>query len=90
MSIDDATPSDWNNLRRHSLVEDVVNRPTHYNTGAIECIDGIKESMNGEEFKGYLKGNVIKYVWRYKNKGKPIEDLRKARWYLEKLIEEEL
>ena len=67
--------------------EDVVNQPSHYNSGGIECIEAIEESMTKEAFKGYLKGNVQKYMWRYEMKGKPAEDLKKARWYLNKLIE---
>ncbi len=67
--------------------EDVVNRPKHYNTGNIECIDAIKESMSSVAFKGYLKGNSLKYLWRYDYKGKQVEDLRKAQWYLNKLTE---
>ena len=67
--------------------EDVINRPIHYNTGNIECIEAIKASMSPEEFKGYLKGNALKYLWRYSYKGKPKQDLEKAKWYLERLIE---
>ena len=66
---------------------DVVNKPPHYNKGEVECINAIEASMTKEEFTGYLKGNVIKYLWRYKYKGKPKEDLKKASWYLERLIE---
>ena len=44
--------------------------------------------MPDHEFRGYLKGNALKYLWRYDYKGKPIEDLRKCKWYLDKLIEE--
>lgn len=65
--------------------EDMVNNPNHYNNGAIECIDAIEESMTLEGFRGYLKGNVQKYVWRYESKG-GIQDLMKAQWYLDKLI----
>jgi hypothetical protein len=65
--------------------EDVVNRPKHYNTGDIECIDAIKESMSSVAYKGYLKGNSLKYLWRYDYKGKQVEDLQKAQWYLNKL-----
>ena len=72
------------------LEEDPVNKPSHYNEGAVECVEAIEASMSSEEFKGYLKGNTIKYIWRYDYKGKPVEDLRKARWYLEKLIEANL
>ena len=64
---------------------DVVNNPSHYNTGEIECIDAIKESMPSVAFKGYLKGNCMKYLWRYDYKGKQVEDLQKAGWYLQKL-----
>jgi len=65
---------------------DMVNSPPHYNTGNIECIEAIKESMTPEAFKGYLKGNIQKYIWRYEAK-KGVEDLEKAQWYLNKLIE---
>lgn len=68
---------------------DPVNHPSHYTAGGIECIDAIKASMTHEEFCGFLKGNVIKYTWRYKQKGKPVEDLKKAQWYQNRLIQEE-
>ena len=100
MSIDDATPADWDALRnKHPQLvkkyedfvkeeeEDVVNSPSHYNYGKIECIEAIEESMTPESFKGYLKGNTMKYLWRYERKGKSVEDLKKAQWYLNKLIE---
>ena len=64
---------------------DMVNSPPHYNSGNIECIDAIQESMSSEAFRGYLKGNIQKYIWRYENK-KGVEDLKKAQWYLNKLI----
>lgn len=85
MSIDDATPAEWD-----KAWQQIVNKPDHYNTGAIEAIEAIKASMHPQEFKGYLKGNCMKYLWRYEYKGKPVEDLRKCRWYLERLIEENL
>ena len=68
--------------------EDAVNSPDHYNTGNIECIEAIEESMSTEAFAGYLKGNCMKYLWRYDYKGKPAEDLQKAQWYLAKLLQE--
>ena len=64
-----------------------VENPDHYNTGAIEAIEAIRASMPSEQFFGYLKGNVMKYLWRYDYKEKPIEDLRKADWYLNRLID---
>ena len=66
--------------------EDLVNHPSHYTSGGIECIDAIAASMTPDEYAGFLKGQVIKYVWRYRLKGKPLEDLKKARFYLERLI----
>ena len=65
---------------------DNVNNPRHYNKDGIECIDGIKASMSEKEFLGYLKGNTMKYLWRYDYKQKPLEDLQKAKWYLDKMI----
>lgn len=60
--------------------------PLHYQ-GEVECIEAIKASMSTQQFLGYLKGNVQKYVWRYDRKN-GIEDLRKAEWYLNRLISE--
>jgi len=65
---------------------DKVNSPSHYNSGNIECIEAIKESMTPEAFRGYLKGNVQKYLWRYEYKN-GLDDLYKARVYLNWLIE---
>jgi len=64
---------------------DLVNSPAHYASGGIECIDAIEASMTPEEFQGYCKGNLIKYSWRYRDKG-GTQDLQKARWYLDRLI----
>ena len=115
MSINNATPADWDRLRKQAPAiettidesmmqvyvdmskeeleayifdedEDVVNSPNHYNNGSIECIEGIQASMSAEAFAGYLKGNCMKYLWRYDYKGKPVEDLQKAQWYLAKLL----
>lgn len=65
--------------------DDSVNHPSHYTQGTVECIDAIESSMTPEEFRGYLKGCQIKYIWRYQHKG-GMEDLKKARWYLDRLI----
>ncbi len=72
-----------NDSRMHQF--DNVDRPLHYAAGSIECIDAIEAQLSAEEFRGYLKGNIIKYIWREKHKGK-IESLKKALWYLNKLI----
>ena len=65
---------------------DAVNRPEHYNTGGMECIDAIQGMLTHDEYIGYLRGNAMKYQWRCRYKGKPIEDLRKARWYEERFM----
>lgn len=64
---------------------DAVNNPSHYGQGKIECIDYIKDFLTKEEYIGYLRGNIAKYLhrWRYKD---GIEDLKKAEWYLKELI----
>ena len=66
---------------------DMVNSPPHYNQTGIECIHAISAATD-EGFKYYLQGNIMKYLWRFDYKDKPIEDLQKAKWYLDKLIEE--
>jgi hypothetical protein len=65
--------------------KDNVNSPSHYGQGSIEAIDYIKDSLTKEEYIGYLRGNIAKYLhrWRYKN---GLEDLKKAQVYLEWLI----
>ena len=68
-------------------VVDMVNSPPHYNQTVIECIHAISAATD-KGFKYYLQGNIMKYLWRFDYKDKPLEDLQKAHWYLEKLIEE--
>ena len=67
-------------------VLDPVNHPKHYKKGDIECIDAIKSCL-GEGFKYYLQGSAMKYLWRYEHKGKQVEDLKKATWFIQQLIE---
>jgi hypothetical protein len=66
---------------------DTVQRPAHYNQSDIECIDAIKASMTLAEFQSYLKGNVLKYLWRYRHKN-GLEDVKKAQWYINRLAAE--
>ena len=63
-----------------------VNSPGHYNQGSIETIDYLKSTLTKEEFAGFCKGNVLKYVSREAHKN-GIEDLKKAQWYLNRLIQ---
>ena len=69
-----------------AVKEDMVNSPEHYNNGSIECIEAIEAMLSRDEYIGYLRGNALKYMWRFRYKQKPFEDLRKARWYEERLI----
>ena len=63
-----------------------VEHPAHYTSGGIECIEAIKASMGTDSFQDYCKGNIIKYIWRWRSKG-GVEDLKKARVYLDWLIQ---
>jgi hypothetical protein len=75
-------------LRAQVKVEaDNVNHPPHYKQGDIECIDAIEAALTEEEFRGYCKGNALKYVWRERHKGQD-ESLRKAVWYLNRALGE--
>jgi len=60
-----------------------VNHPDHYNFGEIEAIDIIEDQGLGEPF---CSANIIKYILRYKHKGTPLKDLKKIKWYTERLI----
>ncbi len=65
---------------------DMVNSPPHYNQAGVECIEAIRAATD-EGYQYYLQGNIIKYLWRYRYKN-GVQDLEKAKWYLNKLIEE--
>ena len=65
---------------------DMVNSPPHYNKAGVECIEAIR-AATGDGYEYYLQGNILKYLWRYRYKN-GTEDLKKAQWYLDKLIEE--
>lgn len=63
--------------------------PSHYQNGAIECIDCIRSALTEEEFRGFCKGNIIKYTYRERHKGGAI-DVGKAIWYADQLTRDEL
>ena len=67
---------------------DNVNHPAHYTSGGIECIEAIRASLGDKEFADYCKGNIIKYLWRYRLKN-GLEDLKKAKVYLDWMIDAE-
>lgn len=66
---------------------DPVTKPEHYGQGKIEAIEYIKDFLTPEEYQGYLRGNIAKYLHRWPYKGKPVQDLNKASVYLGWLIE---
>jgi hypothetical protein len=69
-----------------SMSGDLIESPDHYTAGGIETIDFMQAKLTAEQFEGYLTANVIKYMSRYRYKN-GAEDVRKARWYVNKLIE---
>lgn len=62
-----------------------VDHPSHYTQGGIECIDAIEAALSPEEFKGFCKGNAMKYEWREKHKGGK-QSIEKAIWYLQRWL----
>ena len=69
-------------------VPNMVNHPQHYTQGCIECIDALKAATVGKRgIEAVCVANVIKYLWRYEEKN-GIEDVRKAKWYIERLLKE--
>lgn len=65
---------------------DNINHPAHYTQGGIECIEAIAAAVTGlEGMEAVCTANAIKYLWRWKKKN-GVEDLKKARWYLDELI----
>lgn len=65
---------------------DPVNRPSHYTAGGVECIDAIRAALTPDEFRGFCKGNQIKYVWRERHKGGD-QSIEKAAWYGRQMTE---
>lgn len=67
------------------IMTDMINHPPHYTDGGIEVIDILKAKLPPEQLKGFLKGNVLKYLFRAGKKGDENEDIQKAFWYMEEL-----
>lgn len=70
-------------LEKLEAQKEMVNHPKHYNVGELEAITVIEDQGLGEAF---CASNIIKYIMRYKHKGTPLEDLKKIKWYTERLI----
>ena len=73
--------SEWKNI----IQPDPVNHPAHYTHGGIETIDFIQAKLTPEEFRGYLKGNILKYGSRIGHKDNDMQDAGKLNWYTNKL-----
>lgn len=79
----------WFKLQQTSMADDkdMVNSPSHYTQGAIECIDAIEQVVKDlDGMEAMCTGNAIKYLWRWKHKN-GVEDLKKAVWYLQRMID---
>jgi hypothetical protein len=90
--IDNNKNNPRNNIRSSfvpegSIDSDMVNSPDHYTHNGIEAIDVIEAKLTDEQYEGYLQGSVMKYLLRSNYKGKRNEDLKKAQWYLNTLVE---
>lgn len=72
---------------KNGNINNNVNHPIHYNKGSIEAIDAMLAAFGIEEVISFCKINAFKYIWRANNKGKTIEDLQKASWYINKTLE---
>ena len=81
--------SDKKDEKPESKTEDMVNHPSHYTNGGVECIDAITSALSSYEdsVDSRLVGQVIKYLWRAPLKGKYEEDIKKAQFYLNSLVE---
>ena len=77
--------SEWDAVEKR--VSDAVNHPPHYQ-GKVECIDAIASALGHDAFIAFLRGQVIKYMWRLGRKGDALEDAKKGKWYASRLVEE--
>lgn len=75
-------------LKEEETKIEMVDHPPHYKEGEIECIDYLEDSLGKEGFAFYIEGNIKKYIHRWRHKG-GLQDLKKAQWYLDRLISRE-
>jgi hypothetical protein len=90
MNIIEEVERNFNVDNLDGVLEDLVNNPNHYQSegnGGIECIQAIQAALTEEEFQGFCKGNNIKYTWRANRKQDVRTNIEKARWYLNKLLD---
>lgn len=86
-ALDIASGSDFDIDEDEDEEEDNINNPKHYTLGKVECIDAIEGMLGEEGLMAFCVANAVKYIWRHRLKGKPIEDLEKAQWYINKAKE---
>lgn len=67
---------------RMTVMEEMVNHPSHYTAGSVECIDALRSALGLRGFVDHCRACAIKYAWCSPHKGREAEDLRKAAWYL--------
>lgn len=81
-------PSTGNDSSGDTMAPDMVNHPSHYTAGGIECIDALESMATGykDPVQAGLAWQIVKYIWRCPLKGKPLEDTQKAEFYLRRLI----
>lgn len=65
---------------------DVIDKPSHYTQGPVECVDAMQSAATHDEFVGFLKLQVFKYIWRCGSKDDALQDAKKAEWYAARLV----
>jgi len=83
---DDLRDCDYTNQVTNTISLKDNTNPSHYTSNKIECIDYIVDSLGTDGAINFCQGNVVKYLHRWKQKN-GLEDLKKAQWYLTKMIE---
>ena len=71
-----------------TTIRDMVNSPSHYTQGKIECIDAIKSCLTKEQYIGFLKGTIFAYTWRMGFKDDMLQEAGKIEWYIKRLQKE--
>lgn len=79
-------PKSKNNMK-NEIIKDDINHPSHYAQGSIECIDAMIAAKGKEAVINFAELSAFKYLWRSDIKENKIKDLKKAKWYIEKVIE---
>lgn len=88
MNFDYMTPEEEKMCEKYldGVQPDMVNHPPHYTHGGVECIEALEAMLGAEGFNAYCRGTAVKYLWRTGHKWDAEEDLKKAIWYIERLV----